>query len=107
MKCRKKKEPDYTFIAIEVDDYSVRAVAGINTNLLGSPHYIDNVEEPVHEFQTKLEITGLCTDPENRASHRFDIHMYGTSDTHRKIPMIKDNQKRDKDGVFLYRKLRG
>lgn len=41
MKRRKRKEPDYAFIAIKVDDYSVRADAGVNTSLLGSPRYID------------------------------------------------------------------
>ncbi|MEW8049682.1 MAG: hypothetical protein AB2801_09740 [Candidatus Thiodiazotropha endolucinida] len=77
MKRRKKKEPDYAFIAIKVDDYSVRADAGINSSLLGSPRYVDDEEEPVHEFQTHLEVTGHCIDPEDRAGHRFDIHMYG------------------------------
>jgi hypothetical protein len=38
---RRKKEPDYAFIAIEVDDYSVRADAGINASLPGSPRHID------------------------------------------------------------------
>lgn len=75
MKRRKKKEPDYTFIAIKVDDYSVRVDAGINSNLLGSPRLIDNEEKTVHEFETKLEISGLCTDPEDRAGHRFEISM--------------------------------
>lgn len=107
MKRRKKKEPDYAFIAIEVDDYSVRVDAGINSSLLGSPRYIDNEEEPVHEFQTNLEITGLCTAPEDRAGHRFDIHMHSAQDVDQRTLHIKDLHERDKEGDHRYRTYRG
>lgn len=107
MKRRKKKEPDYAFIAIKVEDYSVRADAGINTSLLGSPRFIDDEEEPVHEFETKLEITGLCTDAEDRAGHRFDIHIYGAPDINQRTPRIKDLRERNKEGDYRYRTYRG
>ena len=107
MKRRKKKEPDYAFIAIKVDDYSVRADAGINSSLLGSPRLIENEEEPVHEFETKLEISGLCTAPENRAGHRFEIHMYGAPDIDQRTPRIKDLHERNKEGEYCYRTYRG
>ncbi len=42
MKRRKRKEPDYAFIAIKVDDYSARADVGINTSLLGSPRFFES-----------------------------------------------------------------
>jgi hypothetical protein len=35
MKRRKKKQAEYAFIAIEVDDFSVRSEAGINYHLHG------------------------------------------------------------------------
>jgi hypothetical protein len=97
----------YAFIAIKVDDYSVRADAGINTSLLGTPRNIDDEEEPVHEFETKLEITGLCTDPADRAGHRFDIHIYGAPDIDQRTPRIKDLHERDKEGDHRYRTYRG
>jgi hypothetical protein len=50
MKRRKRKEPDYAFIAIKVDDYSVWANASINTNLRGTPRYIEDEDESVHHF---------------------------------------------------------
>lgn len=107
MKRRNRKEPDYAFIAIKVDDYSVRADAGINSGLLGSPRLIDNEEEPVHDFATKLEISGICTDPADRAGHRFEISMYGTQDIDQRTPRIKDLQERDKEGDYRYRTYRG
>jgi hypothetical protein len=107
MKRRKKKEPDYAFIAIKVDDYSVRVDAGINTSLLGTPRYINDEEEPVHEFETKLEITGLCTAPEDRAGYRFDIHMYGAQNIDQRTPRIKDLHERDKESDHRYRTYRG
>lgn len=106
MKRRKKKEPDCAFIAIKVDNYSVRIDAGINTSLLGTPRYIDE-NEPVHEFVTKLEITGRCTDPGDRAGHRFEISMYGAHDIDQRTPLIKDLHERDKEGDYRYRTYRG
>ena len=107
MKRRKRKEPDYALIAIKVDDYSVRADAEINSSLLGSPRFFDNEEEPVHEFETKLEITGLCTDPEDRVGHRFEISMYGAADIDQRTPKIKDLRERNKEGDYRYRTYRG
>ncbi|MBT3045012.1 MAG: hypothetical protein KME67_19310, partial [Candidatus Thiodiazotropha sp. (ex Codakia orbicularis)] len=107
MKRRKKKEPGYAFIAIKVDDYSVRADAGINSSLLGSPCLIENEEEPVHEFETKLEISGLCTDPENRAGHRFEIRMYGAPEIDQWTPRVKDLHEHNKEGDYRYRTYRG
>ncbi len=107
MKRRKKKEPAYAFITIKVDDYSVRADAGINTSLLGSRRFFDNEEKHVHEFDTKLEITGLCTDPGDRAGHRFEIRVYGEQDIDQRTLRIKDLHERDKEGDHRYRTYRG
>lgn len=43
------KKPNYPYIAIEVDDYSVHADAGINLALLGTPRFRvnTNIEDPV------------------------------------------------------------
>ncbi len=107
IKHRKRKEPDCAFIAVKVDDYTVKADAGINLNLLGTSRYIKDEDEPIHQFETRLEITGICTDPEDRAGHRFDISMYGAPDIDQRTPRIKDLHERDKEGDFLYRKHRG
>ncbi|MCG7911711.1 MAG: hypothetical protein JAY82_18250 [Candidatus Thiodiazotropha taylori] len=93
-----EKRTRLAFIAIKVDDYSVRADAGINASLLGSPRFVDNEEEPVHEFETKLEITGLCSEPEDRAGHRFMISMYGAADIDQRTPLIKDLREHNKEG---------
>lgn len=82
MKRRKKKQVDYAFITIEVDDYSVRCEA--------VPH-----------------ISGICTEPEDRAGHRWDITLYGMPDIQRNNPRIKDLHERDEHGSPKYRKVRG
>lgn len=107
MKRRKSKEPDYAFITIKVNDYSIRADAGINASLLGSPLFFENGEKPIHEFETKLEISGLCTDPVDRAGHRFEISMYGAASIDQRTPKIKDLRERNKDGDYRYRTYRG
>lgn len=46
MKRRKMKQAEYAFIAIEVDDYSVRSATGINYHLHGSLYPFDHEDEP-------------------------------------------------------------
>ncbi|MEW8560611.1 MAG: hypothetical protein AB2541_00860 [Candidatus Thiodiazotropha sp.] len=107
MKQRKKKQAEYAFIAIEVDDYSVRSEAGINYHLHGSLYPFDHEDEPIHSFETVLHISGVCTDPKDRAGHRYDITLYGMPDEQRNTPKIKDLHERDEHGSPKYRKRRG
>ncbi|MCG7980280.1 MAG: hypothetical protein N0E58_19390 [Candidatus Thiodiazotropha endolucinida] len=107
MKKRKKKQSEHTFISIMVDEYSTNVYAGINPKLLGTPHYIQNEDDPAYKFETKLEIKGICTDPLDRSGHRFDITMYGTLDKQHLPPTIKELHERNKNGDYLYRKYRG
>ncbi|MET0000061.1 MAG: hypothetical protein ABW125_11740 [Candidatus Thiodiazotropha lotti] len=107
MKRSKTKKTEYAFISIKVTDYSVRSDAGINRQLIGSPRYVDDESEPVHQFDTKLEITGTCIDPDDRAGHRFEINMFGESDVIERMQRISDLHKMDDDGEHLYREYRG
>ncbi|MET0010716.1 MAG: hypothetical protein ABW109_22910 [Candidatus Thiodiazotropha sp. 6PLUC4] len=107
MKRRKKKQADYSFIAIEVDDYSVRSEAGINYHLHGSLYPFDHEDEPIYSFESVLHISGVCTDPKDRAGHRYDITLYGMPYEQRNTPSIKDLHERDEHGSPKYRKRRG
>jgi hypothetical protein len=107
MKRRKKKQTEYAFITIEVDDYSVRCEAGINYHLHGSLYPFDHEDEPIYSFETVLHISGACTEPEDHAGHRCDITLYGMPDEQRNTPSIKDLHERDEHGSPKYRKRRG
>lgn len=106
MKMRKKKQQDYAFITIKVDDYSVSSVAGINFHLHGPLYPFGHEDEPIYSFETILHISGLCTDPQDRAGHRVDITLYGMPDAQRHTPKIKDLHERDEYGSLKYRKKR-
>ncbi|MCG7870498.1 MAG: hypothetical protein JAZ11_00160 [Candidatus Thiodiazotropha lotti] len=107
MKRRKKKQAEYAFISIKVDVYSVRSEAGINYHLHSSLYPFDHEDEPIYSFETVLHISGVCTDPKDRAGHRFDITLYGMPDVQRNNPRIKDLHERDEHGSHKYRKRRG
>ncbi|RLW53893.1 MAG: hypothetical protein B6D76_09375 [gamma proteobacterium symbiont of Stewartia floridana] len=103
----KKKQPAFAFISVKVSDYSVRSNAGINHQLIGSPRFVGDESEPVHQFETKLEITGICIEPVDRAGHRFQITIFGEPDVIDRMPRISDLHKKDDDGEHLYREYRG
>ena len=106
-KSRKRKQPDYSFITIVVDEYSARADAGIHLDLLGTTRYVRNDEEPAYRFETSLVLTGLCSYPEDRIGHRYDISLIGDS-TGCDFPLrINDLHERDKNGLPRYRTFRG
>lgn len=105
-KRRKHTEPEYALIAITVDDYTVHADAGINLSLLGSPRAVDE-DEPVYRFETTLELSGLCTDPEDRAGHRYDITMRGAPTGYEHSLAIKHLREHDKNSLPRYRAYRG
>lgn len=107
MKRRKKKQADYAFIAVEVDDYSVRCEAGINYHLHGSLYPFDHENEPIYSFETVLHISGVCTAPQDRTGHRYDVTLYGMPDEQRNNPRIRDLHERDEYGGHKYRKRRG
>jgi len=105
---KKTKEDEHTLLAIEVDDYEVRTDAGINLHLLGSMQDLLDDEDPVYSFNTELEISGICTYPEERAGDRYDVSLHSSTATPYKLQLkIKDLHKRDKYNSPIYRKYRG
>jgi hypothetical protein len=107
MKRRKQKQAEYVFIGVKVDEYSARAEAGVNFHLHGSLYPFDHEDEPIYSFETVLHISGICTDPEDRTGHRYDITLYGMPDVQRNNPRIKDLHGRGEHGSPKYRKVRG
>ena len=56
----------------------MRATAGIN-HYAHDPQYAwrDTQDDLVHKFETDLELTATCTDPEERAGDTYTLMIYG------------------------------
>lgn len=104
---RKLKE-EHTFLGLRLDDYKVRATAGIN-HYAYDPKYAwhDTDDEPLYEFETHLELSGDCIYPEERAGDRYALTIYAevspASSIYRKL---KDIHVVDEHRVRKYRKYR-
>lgn len=94
---------------LRIDGHDVRAEAAINRDA-HSPQYAwrDTQEEPLYEFETHLEISAVCTEPEERADDTYELTIYGDvspeSDIYWKL---KDIQVVDDNHVRKYRAYRG
>lgn len=101
----KKKEPEYAFLAIAIDDYDVSMDARVNLSLRGGSRYLIDEDEPVYTFDTGLDITGICTYPDERAGDRYDISLRSSTTLPRDLRLkIKDMQKRDKEGFHVFKR---
>lgn len=101
----KKKEAEYTFLAIAVDSFEAGTDARVNLSLRGMSRYLIDEEEPVYTFHTGLDISGVCTYPDERAGDRYDISLRSSTATPRDLRLkIKDLQKRDKEGFHVFKK---
>ncbi|MEW8508979.1 MAG: hypothetical protein AB2598_20005 [Candidatus Thiodiazotropha sp.] len=109
-KSRKKKNtPEHTFLAITIEDYKVTINTGPNSQILGSTRYVKDDEEHAIVSDTVLELTGVCTDPEDRAGEHYEISLRGgSSDTDDILGQrIRDLHRKNKDGSHEYRQYRG
>ena len=101
-------DEQHTFLCIFISNYSVRSEASINTNLkLTRPIFYD-LEDPAYHFITTLEISGLCSYPEERAGDNYQI-IFREGEMHagEHEAKLKDYQERDEYGAAIYRKYRG
>lgn len=111
---RKKKrqsKPQYkhTLIAVRVENYEVRADAGVH-HYVYQPHYAwrDIDDDPLFEFSTHIEITGASIYPEDRAGDSYEITIHSeTAESARINAKVKEVQARDEYGAPQYRQYRG
>lgn len=107
-RARSPKLSEFTSLGIAVDRYSARAKAGINFQLFGSPLHVTDDDEPVHVFETILDVSGICTYPATRAGDRYDVTLLGESLMGRRLRVtVADLQKRSKTGMLQFRTYRG
>lgn len=110
-KKRRTKSPAevYTRLSLRIEDYRVRASAGIN-HYAHNPEYAwrNTEDEPLYEFETHLEITGSCIDPTKRAGDSYELTIYSEVDPENHIYWkLRDVQAIDEHRVPQYRTYRG
>lgn len=105
----KKTADEHTHLALRIHGYKVRARAAINHYAHDAKYaWRDTQDEPLYEFETHIEITAVCSYPEERAGDSYELTIYGEvspeSDIYWKL---KDIQLVDKNHVPKYRTYRG
>lgn len=107
-KRRKKTAEEYTFLSIDVGDYSVRSEAALNYNLKQSHPTLYQDDDPAFEFITTLVVSGICRYPPDRKDDYYEItFMGGEFHAGHNSLTLKDYQARDKHGVPVYKEYRG
>jgi hypothetical protein len=93
----KKPVEEYSLISIKIRDHKARVGASINHKARDKRYQHD--ELPVYQFDSYLEITGICTYPENRAGDRYLITVYGDQPGEGDLDKrLQDFRARDKNG---------
>jgi hypothetical protein len=104
-----KPEGDWTHLNIRVESFEASAEASINHDAY-SPQFafVLDEDDPVYKFTGRVRVSGISTDPPNRAHDSYEIELLGdASHSHRLNARLKDLQKRDEKGVLQYRQYRG
>ena len=71
----KKPIDEYSLLSIKIQSHKARVGASINDRAKDKRYQHDDLR--VYEFDSVLEITGICTYPEDRLWERFFITVYG------------------------------
>jgi hypothetical protein len=102
----KKPVEEYSFISIKIQNHTARVGASINHRAKDKRYRHDGLR--VYEFDSSLEIAGLCTYPEDRLWERFFITVYGNQPDQRDLnARLQEFHAKDKNGDPKYRKTRG
>jgi hypothetical protein len=102
----KKPVEEYSFISIRIQNHKARVGASINHSAKDKRYQHDNLR--VYEFGSSLEISGLCTYPEDRLWERFFITVYGNQPDRGDLnARLNEFHVKDKNGDPKYRKMRG
>ena len=98
----------YTLLSINVDSFNVRSSASQNIDLLTRDTGLSREDDLALEFETRLEILGTCTYPEERATDRYEISIIG-AEIHAGdfSKTLRDFQVKDEYYAPVYRKYRG
>jgi len=96
----------YEFVYIAISDFSAQVNASVNYEARMPRHQHDELR--VYSFGSTLMVSGLCTYPEEREGHQYQITIYGREPGEGDLQAkLADYHVRDKNGMPKYRKSRG
>ena len=102
----KKPVEEYSLLSIKIRDHKARVGASINHKANDKRYRHDELR--VYQFDSALEIAGICTYPEERSGDRYQVTVYGDRfDEGDLDARLKEFHIKDKDGNPKYRKSRG
>lgn len=107
----RKHQPDdeHTRLAIKVE----RCEASVETRIepeIYQPQFAWDLDDdtPLYRTTTQLTLVGVATYPEGRAGEAYELTIYGSNSTPRRIEAtVKDVQARDEHGSLKFRSYRG
>jgi hypothetical protein len=102
----KKPVEEYSLISIKVRNHKARVGASINHKANDKRYQYDELR--VYQFDSFLEIAGVCNYPEERSGDRYQITVYGDQPDEGDLnARLKEFHIKDKNGDPKYRKSRG
>ena len=99
----KKPVEEYSLLSIQIRDH--KATVGASVNHRAKDKRCQHDQLRVYRFDSLLEISGLCTYPEDRAGEGFFITVYGDRfDEGDLDARLREFHGKDKNGDPKYRK---
>jgi len=110
-KKRRPKKPtiEYTYLAVRVEHYEASVSAAINHDAY-KPQYAFRLEDddPLYQFETRLRIQGMATDPAERAGEGYELTVQAEASPSRSVYWtLKDVHVRGEYNSPQYREYRG
>ena len=102
----KKPVEEYSFTSIRIQNQKAKVGASINHKAKDKRYQHDELR--VYQFDSYLEIAGICTYPEDREGEKYLFTVYGDqSDQGDLNARLREFHVKDKNGDPKYRKVRG
>jgi len=102
----KKPIEEYSLLSIRIQNHKARVGASINHRAKDKRCQHDELR--VYQFDSYLEIAGICTYPEERLGDGYSITVYGNQPDEGDLnARLKEYHVKDKNGNPKYRKSRG
>ena len=106
MAIAKKPVEEYSFISIKIQNHKARVGASINHSAKDKRYRHDGLR--VYQFDSYLEIAGICTYPEERSGERYVLTVHGNQPDRGDLnARLQEFHAKDKNGDPKYQKLRG
>ena len=103
---KKADKKEYSFITVEVTKYNVSVNARRNYELLNLDKC--DIDEKVYNYETRLEIEGLCIYPDHLIDSTYSITLYGTDQKDERFSLkLKDCHVIDDKWQHMYKKVKG